>query len=63
MLLRWILRLLGLGFLLGAGAVGLDREEAEERQREYRRKAARRLHRIANKIAEAGEDTDSPSGV
>ncbi len=64
MLLRWILKLIGLGFLLGAGThCGADRDEAKEKARAYRRRAAKKLHRLADRIAEAAEESESEPGV
>lgn len=62
MLLKWILKLIGFGFLLGAGgrchgSGGEHRDEAD-RIRRARRRAARRIHRIADAIANADADDD-----
>ena len=60
MLLRWILKLIGLGFLLGAGThCDMDREEAKEKAKAYRRRAAKRLHHLADRIAEAAEAAEA----
>jgi hypothetical protein len=64
MLLRWILKLIGFGFLLGAGThCGTDREEAKEKARVYRRRAAKRLHHLADRIAEVGEESEPEPGA
>ena len=64
MLLRWLLKLIGLGFLLGAGThCDMDREDAKEKAKAYRRRAATRLHRLADRIAEAGEESEREPGA
>ena len=64
MLLRWILKLIGFGFLLGAGThCATDREEAKERASVYRRRAAKRLHHLADRIAEVGEESEPEPGA
>jgi len=60
MLLRWILKLIGLGFLLGVGThCEMDRDQAKEKAKAYRRRAAKRLRRIADRIAEAAEESET----
>jgi hypothetical protein len=64
MLLRWILKLLGLGFLLGVGMhCDVNREEAKEKAKAYRSRAARRLHRLADRIAAEGEESGQEPGA
>ncbi len=64
MLLRWILKLIGFGFLLGAGTrCDVDSDEAKAKARKYRERAVRRLHHLADRIAEAGEESEKEPGV
>lgn len=64
MLLRWILKLLGLGFLLGAAThCDMNREEAKEKAKAYRSRAAKGLHRLADRIAAAGEESEQEPGA
>ncbi len=64
MLLRWILKLIGLGFLLGVGTrCDVDSDAAKIQARKYRERAARRIHRLADRIAEAGEESEQEPGV
>lgn len=64
MLLRWILKLIGFGFLLGSGThCDTDRKEAREKAKAYRRHAAKRLHRLADRIAEASEESEQEPSV
>ena len=66
MLLKWILKLIGLGFLLGAGSrCGRGGEDGHdgERMRRARRRAAQRLHRIADAmVSEDGEERSQTPG-
>jgi len=56
MLLRWILKLLGLGCLLGVGACcAQDKAWDSERMRRHRERAARHLHQLADAIAKADQ--------
>ncbi len=63
MLLKWILKLIGFGFLLGTGSrCGDGSGEDADRVRRARQRAARRLHRIADAIAKADdEESTQPS--
>jgi hypothetical protein len=57
MLLKWILKLIGLGFLLGASTRCHGSEgEADERVRRARQRAARKLHHLADAISKADEE-------
>lgn len=63
MLIKWILKLIGLGFLLGKGTrCGQDHEGMDaERMHKARQRAARRLHRIADAIGRMDEEESSPT--
>lgn len=61
MILRWILRLFGLGFLLGTAAgcgAGGKMFGDEDVSREGRERIARRLRRIADRIERMGAQED-----
>lgn len=62
MLLRWILKLVGFGFLLGAGRRCGDKEWDEERARRFRQRAAARLHRFADAISQTDGEADPAEG-
>ena len=66
MLLKWILKLIGFGFLLGAGTHcrhGHKEGEGDDVARRARQRAARRLHRLADAIAKMDEEEPgAPSG-
>ncbi|MDA8346682.1 MAG: hypothetical protein M0Z66_14615 [Thermaerobacter sp.] len=59
MLLKWILKLIGFGFLLGASTRcghGPGEGDDGDRVRRARQRAARRLHRFADAIAKMDEE-------
>jgi hypothetical protein len=59
MLFKWILKLIGFGFLLGKGShCNHGSEDDAERVRRARHRAARRLHRIADAIANVDDDEE-----
>lgn len=65
MLFGWILKLIGLGFLLGSGwRMGSrpDQDCDEEKLRRMRRRVAARLRRIADAIAKVDAESGSGAG-
>ena len=61
MLLRWILKFIGLGWLLGLGTVCSERHAWDpERVRRHRERAARHLHQLADAIAKSDQGEPEP---